>query len=411
MINESSETGRRPRLWIISELYYPEMTSTGYYITMLAEGLANEFQVNVLSGQPNYSARGTVAPKRETLNGVSIVRAAGTRLSKDVLIFRLVNMLTLGSSVFLHAVRRLRQGDQVLVVTTPPSMPFIAALASVIRGASYTLLIHDNYPDMLVAVKKLKPDSFTGRVIDHMNRWLFKHARRAIVVGRDMQELVVRKAAGLELKVVSIPNWAELESVRPASRKDNPLLHELGIGDDKFVLLYAGNMGYPNDLETIIETASGIDDDVHFIFLGTGVKRRWLEGRVRELDLHNVTILGPRPRSEQTVFLNACDAALVSLVDNMLGVSMPSRTYNILAAGKPIIAIADTRSELALVVKEENVGWVVEPGDKGEFRKAIQRAKGSGNELALMGERARQAAVEKYSFEKALDKYRTALKS
>ena len=92
---DTSEVSK-PRLWVVSELYYPEETSTGYYMTRIAEGLADDFDVKALCGQPNYSARGTRAARHEFHNGVEIFRAAGTTLDKNVIIFRLLNMITLG---------------------------------------------------------------------------------------------------------------------------------------------------------------------------------------------------------------------------------------------------------------------------------------------------------------------------
>ncbi|MEO8042253.1 MAG: glycosyltransferase, partial [Acidobacteriota bacterium] len=173
MQNESPTA--KERLWIVTELYYPEETSTGYYLTRIAEGLANNFDVKVLCGQPTYSARGVLAPKHEHHEGVEIFRASGATLDKNVIVFRLVNMLTLGLLIFVSALRNFRQGDKVLVVTTPPSMPFVAAAASLLKGASYILLIHDNYPEILIAVGKSKPDSVVARTLSFFNRWLYKY--------------------------------------------------------------------------------------------------------------------------------------------------------------------------------------------------------------------------------------------
>ena len=400
----------RRRLWVVSELYYPEETSTGYYLTRIAEGLADDFDVKVLCGQPTYSARGTVAPKHEIHNGVEIFRAGGTTLDKNVVVFRLMNMLTLGLSVFATALRMFRRGDRVLVVTTPPSMPFVIAVASLVKGGSYTLLIHDNYPEILVATEKTRPASILFKTMSFFNRWLYKHAAKIIVVGRDMRELLLKKTAGLDIPIATIPNWAELESVSPAPRAENTLLRELGLSD-KLVILYAGNMGHPNDLESIVGAALELRDrpDIHFIFLGAGVKRKWLEKRVSEFRLRNVTILDPRPRSEQRVFLNACDVALVSLVGKMVGVSMPSRTYNILAAGKPILAQAEAGSEIAQVVEEDQAGWTVAPGDASALVKTILEIDRERGLLNSMGESARKSALEKYSLETALQKYRKEL--
>lgn len=405
-----SENFKKSRLWVISELYYPEETSTGYYLTRIAEGLACDYDVKVISGQPNYSARGMIAPKREKHNGVDILRAWGTRWDKNVIAFRLINMLSLGIAVLFKALTRFERGDRVLVVTTPPSMPFIAAFASVLRGGSYTLLIHDNYPEMLFATNKLSGKSLFAKFLNFLNRWLYKYATKIIVVGRDMEELVKRKTDGLNIPIVTIPNWAELESVKPGPRQDNSLLKQLGI-DEKFVFLYAGNMGHPNDLESIVSCAEKLvsEPQIHFLFLGTGVKRPWLEKQVKSRSLKNVTLLAPRPRSEQQTFLNACDVALVSLVDQMYGVSMPSRTYNILAAGKPILAQADKASEVARLINEEDVGWVVRPSDADALISAINLAYEKRESLPEMGERARKAALNKYSMQTALERYRNEL--
>jgi len=408
MSNEPAN--KNPRLWIVTELYYPEETSTGYYLTRIAEGLADDRDVKVLCGQPTYSARGIVAAKHEVHNGVEIFRVSGTTLDKNVIVFRLINMITLGLSVFFRALRNFRRGDRVLVVTTPPSMPFVVAIAALAKGASYVPLIHDNYPEILIAVGKSSQGSLLANSIDFFNRWLYKYAEKIIVVGRDMHDLLTRKTSGLDIPLVTIPNWAELESVSPSSRSENKLLGELGLRD-KFVLLYAGNLGHPNDLESMIECADALRDnpEIHFVFLGAGVKRKWLESQIENFGLHNVTLLDPRPRAEQRVFLNACDIGVVSLVSKMLGVSMPSRTYNILAAGKPILALTEENSELARVVTEDRVGWIVPPGNAAALTQAILEILDHREELSSMGERARESALAKYSLETAIEKYRKAV--
>ncbi len=397
-------------LWVLTEVYYPEEMSTGYYLTSIAEHLAKTRKVHVITGQPKHMARGLRAPKRETHNAVEIFRAWGTTLDKNVMAFRLLNMLTIGLSIFLHSVRHFKQGDQVLVVTAPPSLPVTTALASLMRGASYTLLVQDSYPEILVAVGSAKPDSMFVRFAHYVNRRVYKHAAKVIVMGRDMNELFQRKTEGLDMPIVTIPNWADLESIEPFPREDNPLLKELGI-EDKFVLLYAGNIGHPTDVETIVEAAERLKsrEEIHFLFIGAGAKKKWLDSAVAERELTNVTVLDYRPRSEQTLFLNACDVGLVALIKGMLGTAMPSRTYNIMAAGKPIIALTDEGSELARVIDEEGIGWHVRPGNAAALEEAILAARDPRTELEQMGQRARAAAEAKYSLADACEAYRQAI--
>ena len=398
------------RLWVVSELYYPEETSTGYYLTKIAEGLAGSFEVGVLCGQPNYFKRGVRAPAREIHKGVDIRRCAGTTLDKNVIAFRLVNMLTLGLSVFFKALFNFKKNDIVLVVTTPPSMPLIVALASRLKGAKYVPLIHDNYPELAIAAKKLKADSSVSRLTRSFNRWLYSHACKIIVVGRDMKELVSKKLGNKQTPIAVIPNWAETEDLEPKLKEENALLKELGLAD-RFVFLYAGNMGHPNDMESIVTCAEKLKDDsrFHFLFLGAGAKRKWLETEVAEKKLSNITPLTPRPRTEQNDFLNACDVAIISLVPGMWGVSMPSRTYNTLAVGKPILALTEAGSELALVVSEDEVGWVTPPNEPEKLLETILSAYEKRGDFAEIRQRARNSALEKYSLKTALELYRKEL--
>ncbi len=403
---ENSLENRKKTLWVVSELYYPEMTSTGYYLTSIAEGLTDKFDVKVLCGQPNYSKRGTRADAHEIHNEVEIFRAFGTTLDKNVIVFRLINMLTLSLSIFFKALFQFQRSDKILVVTTPPSMPFIVALASLIRGGSYVLLIHDNYPEILIAVNKTKENSMLVRINEFFNRWLYKYASKIIVCGRDMKKLVERKTKGLDIPVEYIPNWAELEQVSPQPRENNKLLKELSL-EDKFIFLYAGNMGHPNDLESLVFCAEKLlsDEKYHFIFLGAGVKRKWLEREVSEKKLTNITLLDSKPRSEQNIFLNACDVAIVSLVKKMRGVSMPSRTYNILAVGKPILGLVEVDSEVSFVVEEEKVGWIVPPNEPEKLLKVIRQIYIERDKIPEMQKRARSAALAKYSLKTAIENY------
>lgn len=394
----------------MTEVYYPEEISTGYYLTSIAEGLASDLDVRVLCGQPKHMSRGLSAPRSEVRNGVEIYRASATTFNKNVMIYRLINMFTIGIAMFYNSLKRFRRGDKVLVVTAPPTMPVTTAFAALFRGASYTVLIQDSYPEILIATGKLGNNSLSVKVINFFNRWVYKYASKIIVMGRDMNELFERKTIGLDIPIVTIPNWSDLETIHPTPRDDNPLLKELGISD-KFVFLYAGNIGHPTDVETIIEAAAQLIDHkkIHFLFIGAGVKKRWVENQVRERSLENVTVLDYRPRSDQNIFLNACDIGLIALIKGMWGTAMPSRTYNIMAAGKPVLALTEKGSELAQVIDEERIGRYVEPGNVSELINTVLQIYEERACLPEMGKRALAAAMAKYSLHDAVSKYKSEL--
>lgn len=412
MSERNGPTSHKKRLWIITELYFPENNQTGYYMTHIGEGLTNDFDVKIICSQPNYASRGTVAPRHEVHNGVEIYRVWGTTLNKNVMLFRLVNMLTNGWSVLVNAAFRVKACDEVLAVSAPPSLPFLSAVAAKIKKADYSLIVHDKYPEQLVATKKLRVGSTIIRIFNRLNSWLYSGARKIIVVGRDMEELVRAQLAtgGDGRKIEVIPNWAALEEVEPRTKKGNPLLAEIGIAE-KFVFLYAGNMGHPQDVESIIECARRLRDhpEIRFIFIGGGFKRRWVQNEIDKNHLKNVYLLDEMPRDQQTTFLNACDVGFVSLVNEMYGLAMPSRTYNLLAAGKPILAITERNSEVERVVLEERVGWTVEPGNPDALLQAINMIYDARDQLEEMSARARAAAVSKYNRENSIEKYQKAL--
>jgi len=407
MHRPADESPPAGRVFIASELMHPELTSTGYYVSAIARDLARAFPVTVLCGQPTYAARGTRAPRREHWHGVAVRRCWGTTFDKNRIVGRLANMVTLGTSLLVVALRLLRPGDVVLAVSNPPILPPLMALACWWRRASCVPVIHDHYPDLLVVAAGLTAESRVVRTMRWMNRRLFSHARRIVVVGRDMKARLVRHHPEVAWKVLVHPNWAEVDAVRPADWRGNRLRAALGL-EDVFVLMYAGNVGHPQELHTLVEAADRLrsDPSVHFVIVGDGARWPWLVETVRRRDLRNVTCLGSRPREHQQEFLAAANVGLVTLVRGMQGVSVPSRLYNFLAAGRPIIGLVERDSEVDLVIREEGVGWSTAPGDVEAFVAAIREASSDEARLCAMGTRAREAADRHYAGRTSLAQYR-----
>lgn len=399
---------------MVSELYYPEETSTGYFLTGIAEALATEFDVRVICSQPTYSARGTIAPARETRLGVHIYRYWGARLDKNNLLLRLVNAATIAISLFLAASRRVSRGDCVLVVTNPPILPFLVVLAAKARGANTLLLVHDVYPEVLVASGLSDRNSVLVRAVGGLSRWLYRQVDTRIVLGRDMQRLVnarLSNPAGDSTTVI-IPNWGDIQAVASQDRHANRLLSELGLAN-KFVVQFMGNIGRTHNIDLVVEAARRLqkNSDIHFLIVGEGARRKWLETAVSSDGLPNITLLPPCPRDELADYLNACDVSVIGLLPGMQGVSVPSRLYNVMAAGKPVIALVDADSEVALVIEEERSGWVVAQDDAEALVNAIVRAHDDSDSVATRGKNARRAAEQKYSRERVGQKFLEVVKS
>ena len=262
------------RVWIVSELYHPELTSTGFFMTGVAEGLAAMREVRVLCSQPTYAARGTSAPVTETHNDVHIERCAGTRFDKDRLVLRLLNLITISLSIGWLVLRRVQRGDVVLVVTNPPSLPFIVYPAARVRGARVVLRIEDVYPEVLIAAGMSTPSSPLVRIVGTATRMLYRRMQRIVVLGRDMATLVSAKIGDHSDRMVRIPNWGDIDSVSPLPRTNNAVLARIG-ASDKFVVQYMGNMGRTHGVDTLA-AAARLRSSSCPGHLGTGAKRMQL---------------------------------------------------------------------------------------------------------------------------------------
>ena len=395
------------RVWLVSEVFYPEDTGTGYYMTGVAEGLAERFDVRVLCSQPTYAARGSLSPWSEIHRGVQIERCKGTTFNKDVLILRLANVVTISLSLFLKTLQRIRKSDVVIVVTNPPLLPFFVALTCRLRGAKCILRVDDVYPEAITAAGLARPNSIIVRILSWMTNRLYQTVDHIVVLGRDMERLAKEKIGhSTKRKIDVIPIWADVNLVMPTMKQSNTLLHELGLMD-KFVVLCAGNMGRAQGVENMLKAAEILkgNQSIHFLFIGSGAKRQWMENEVQQQKMYNVTLLDQRPRSDQPIFLNACDIAMVSLLPGMTGAGVPSRLYNILAAGRPVLAVTGLDSEIALVVDEECIGWCVHPDQPSKLAEAILEAKTNPSRLLRMGKHARMVAESKYSPERIIEAY------
>lgn len=397
----------RPRIVVVSELYYPETTSTAKFLTSFAEGLAEEFEVVVICGQPNYEHRGQTAAAEEDRKGTHIVRCRGTRFNKNNLLGRAINAFSITRSMAKAGHQWVRRGDAVLAVTNPPMMPPRFLKIAKEKGAKFVLLVHDVYPEALIASGITTSESQVAVRTRAGSELLMRGADSIIAIGRCMRELVLDRLTEGHEKVVVIPNYAETEDLKPDEEGENSVIRELGL-EGKFVVQFAGNIGRTHGVEAMLEAAELLrDEGVHFLVVGSGARRAWLEQQTAQRKVTNVTIHDFFPRERLNDALRAGDVQLISFVPGMFGVSVPSRMYNVLAAGVPLIASADPGTELCLLIEEEGLGWSTPAGDGAALAAAIREAKSDPGRLKEMGARGRMVAERDYSEEAVREMFRS----
>jgi len=303
-----------------------------------------------------------------------------------------------------------RTGDVALVVTNPPGLPYGIALAALLRRTRYCVLFHDIYPEAAVATGLIARSGLFSGTFKTLRSLLISNSYRAVAIGRYMQSLLCRERDELAKKIVTIENWADLSEVSPNPSAGAGLLVQCGL-INKFVVQYAGNIGRTHDVDLLAALAERVQtlEQVHFLVIGGGTNRKRLESSIRRRRLTNMTILDPLPRKRLNDVLNACDVAVIPFIPGMAGVSVPSRMYNIMAAGKPIIGVCESESELARVIKEEGIGWLVPCGDLEVLAASVLDGLTNPQKCIAMGGRARIIAETQYSFQRSSEKYRSLL--
>lgn len=398
------------KLWIISELYYPEQTSTGYFLTGIGEGLAQDRDVQIICSKPTYSERGMNVPRMETRAGTTIHRMRSTSFDKDRVLGRVINLITFTISTLIFFAFHAKRGDTMLVVTNPPSLPPLLAIIASLKKMRSILLVHDVYPEVLAATGYVSPHSFAYRALYGFFARTYRRFSDVVVLGRDMEKLARRKIGGARTRLSIIPNWGDVDQVTPMPRRDNPFAqaHDLA---DKTIVQFSGNMGRTHDLELVLELAERLSarTDIVFLFVGYGGKTRLVDAERGKRA--NIRLLPRQPREMLGPMLACANATIISFVDGMFGVSVPSRMYNVMAAGVPIIAVAHPDSELSLLVEESGAGWTFGSADVSRIQSLILSLAESGGaaEAEHRGSIGRHIVEKSFTSDRIIAQFRALL--
>ena len=391
----------KPRLTIVCENYWPEVASTGQLITDLAEGLSSDFAVEVLTAQPRYHGSHARRPSRESRNGVTIRRLRATGFNKSSRLGRLTNWLTFFASACVAVAMRWRHRTY-LFVTNPPTAPWAGVIARLLRQRTF-VLVYDLYPDLAEAVGAVAPGGVVARTFDAINRYSFRRTDGIVAVGRDM-ETRLKEKLGQGVRIEVIPNWADSEIISPREKSSSAFAQRHGL-TDRFVFLYAGNLGLFQDLETLVHALNSLDGvatNASLVFVGDGAKRKSLD--VIAAKSERVMTLDYVPYEELGDLYAAADVGLIALEPGVEKTNVPSKTYSIMAAGLPFLAVAEASSDLKTLA-DSGCGVVVS-NDPGSVADAFSRFLTEQGYAAALGQRAHQLFQERYTKQAILERYR-----
>jgi colanic acid biosynthesis glycosyl transferase WcaI len=390
------------KILVASQHYLPDPSTTAVYMTAIADGLAADNKVVVLSG-----SAGSMSGPSEGRKKLTVIEIPNRTQRKDALIRRAIAISLLALRMFFSTLLRARRNDIVFCVTTPFTLPYAVILAARMRGAATALLIYDLYPEALERAGLIGPRSLTARLMRFANTFLFRSLDAIITIGRDVEALLLDYKGVTREKINFIPNWTLLPVGYRELTSDNRFRAN---HPQQLIVGLSGNLGFTHSPRTVFEAARLLSDEkqIHLILSGWGIGWTQLRDLQAADSLDNITLLEPVPETELVEFLASADVWVIPYRKNVAGVSVPSRLYNLLAIGRAVIVAAESYSEAALIVREENIGWVVPPEDPRQLAEAIRLA--ASDRVATI-QKGRRAAVvaNAYSPDVAMARYREVL--
>jgi colanic acid biosynthesis glycosyl transferase WcaI len=381
---------------VVSQHYPPDPGTTAAIMSKISEHLAAERPVLVLSGWAGSATHESASSKRPV-----VVEIRNRMAAKGALIRRAAAEASFTIRAFFAALRTLRRGDVALTVTAPFMLPYAVAAAAKLKRARSALIMHDLYPDVLVMAGILKPSSIPAKAMRAANALMFRALDAVVIIGRDTEPLLLRYGGLTRDKIRFIPNWATLSPRARPIRSDNRYRRGHAA---RFLVGLSGNLGFTHDPLIVFEAARLLadDPDIHFLLSGWGIGFERLKEMQSEAGLANVTLLDRVEDDNLEEFLAAANVWLIPYRKDVAGVSVPSRFYNLLAVGRPVILVSESDAEAALTVSEHDIGWVIPPGDAAELARTVRLAFSS--EDPDRGERAAGVAG-RFNFAAAMAGY------
>jgi colanic acid biosynthesis glycosyl transferase WcaI len=401
VVSRASDVGgRRPRLLVLNQYYWPGKEATANLLTELCEALAADYDVTVVVGSAPEQ------PERRTRNGVTIVRVHSTAYDRSILWRRAANYVTYLLGALREGVASERP-DVVVCMTDPP---FIGAAAEILaRRFRVPLLVitQDVFPEIAVKLGRLRNPVAISALRIVIASYL-RHATRVVVIGDTMKQRVVAKGVDpRRIRVIS--NWGDAERVKPQPRESAwARKHRLL---DKFVVMHFGNVGHAQDLDTLIGATTLLRDldDLVVPIIGVGARLAELKELAETLEADKVLFFPWQAYEDRAMPISAAHLHVVGLARGLAGYIVPSRMWGVLAAGRPVIAAAEDESETAAVVRQTGCGLVVPPGDPLRLAEAIRACHDGKHDLEEMGRRARAYAQTETDRAIAVARYRTVL--
>jgi colanic acid biosynthesis glycosyl transferase WcaI len=395
----------------------PDVNAAGLLMAQLGEGLvARGHRVSVLTAFPHYENfrvtdgfRGKLL-EHGSYRGMDVLRlyvfASG---SKQSMADRLLSYLSFNALAAVAGVVSRERYDVILCSNGSFFSGISASIIGAAKRVPFIYNVQDLYPETPVQVGQLR-NVHAIRVLERLESFMYSRAAHVTVISPAFRDNIVAKRVPPE-KVSVIPNFVDTQFIRPLPKK-NAFSQRYGL-TDKFVVTHAGNLGYVYDLETLVLAASllRLETSIQFLIVGDGVGRPRLETTVRELGLENVRFLPFQPRESLPLLRAASDVQVALYRSGSARFSMPSKVYEIMASGRPVLASADKHTDLWNLIVNTRCGVCIDAHDPAELASTVMRLYKDPLWRLRMGERGRLEVERSYSRMAAVAKYDELVRS
>jgi len=312
--------------------------------------------------------------------------------------------------------------DAVMCSSTPPTQGVLCALVAKKLEKRYgrkvplIFNLQDIFPDSLINTGLIHPGSLLWKIGRKIEDYTYRHADKIIVISEDFKQNIMAKGV-TEGKIVVISNWADTHGVYPVDRKDNVLFDRYHLDREKFYICYSGNIGYTQNMDLLLDVAKEAllrspqggrlnhERAIHFIIIGEGAAKADVERRIKDEGIDNVTVLPFQPYEDIASVFSLGDVGLIISKPGVGSNSVPSKTWNIMAAERPILASFDRDSELCTLIDRLGCGVIAEAGSKEQLVDSIRTLYSNRELCNEFGKTGRQYVLDHLTKEAGTSKY------
>lgn len=394
------------KLLVIGINYKPELTGMAVYNTEMCEYLVEKgHEVSILTGFPYYPF-GSKFPEwhknhnvfrlflNEKAAGVNLMRVNMYSPKKVSTVKRIFHE---GSFIVLSFIRLLfstKKYTIILCISPPLLSGIVAYIISKMRGIPFVFHIQDLQPDAAAELGMLN-NKVILKFLYCVEKYIYKSAAKITVISSEMREKILKKGISSE-KVIVFPNWADVNQMK---RGDGSTFRKKYKLENKFIVLYSGNIGAKQGLDIILDAAEkSVNKDIIYLIVGDGACKAELIMKCSSKKLSNVMFLPLQPKCIFPDMLAAADVCLVPQKKNVSDIFFPSKLVGIMAAGRPVIAGLKEGSGLHRVMSESECGLIVEPENPDSLNRAINQMRlepSQAAKYALNGSKYAQGNFEK----------------